>query len=191
MNSLLKFTFSDRPLLTMCVCSFWGVTVGVAVIWNSISKFIDIHEVNKHITFRNDSGARKELISPYNFLPFYLPEVYKDIDRFIYLDSDIVVKVWDGKTILVIFSLSLSLFLCVCFNPVVEKSSTRDSLVNGLWYFDSLIFWGLGFGMLNTPFASSCRVTLRISTIQILKAMLQLQLKTVPRDLQSTLTLPN
>lgn len=58
----------------------------------SISKFIDIHEVNKHITFRNDSGARKELISPYNFLPFYLPEVYKDIDRFIYLDSDIVVK---------------------------------------------------------------------------------------------------
>jgi lipopolysaccharide biosynthesis glycosyltransferase len=49
--------------------------------------------VNKHITFRNDSGARKELISPYNFLPFYLPEVYKDIDRFIYLDSDIVVKV--------------------------------------------------------------------------------------------------
>jgi hypothetical protein len=58
----------------------------------SISKFVDIHEVNKHITFRNDSGARKELISPYNFLPFYLPEVYKDIDRFIYLDSDIVVK---------------------------------------------------------------------------------------------------
>ncbi|CAK9871646.1 unnamed protein product [Sphagnum jensenii] len=56
------------------------------------SKFVDIHEVNKHITFRNDSGARKELISPYNFLPFYLPEVYKDIDRFIYLDSDIVVK---------------------------------------------------------------------------------------------------
>ncbi len=47
------------------------------------------------------------------------------------------------------------------------------------------------FGMLNTPFASSCRVILRISTIQILKAMLQLQLKTVPRGLQSTLTLPN
>ncbi len=77
-----------RPLLTV---------QGFDVMWNSISKFVDIHEVNKHITFRNDSGARKELISPYNFLPFYLPEVYKDIDRFIYLDSDIVVKVWYVK----------------------------------------------------------------------------------------------
>ncbi|KAG0554072.1 hypothetical protein KC19_12G060200 [Ceratodon purpureus] len=55
-------------------------------------KFIDIHEVEEHISFRNDTGARKELVSPYNFLPFYLPRTYSDIGRIIYLDSDIVVK---------------------------------------------------------------------------------------------------
>lgn len=61
------------------------------------SKFIDIHEVEEHITFRNDSGARKELVSPYNFLPFYLPRTYSEIERFIYLDSDIVVKVFPPR----------------------------------------------------------------------------------------------
>lgn len=56
------------------------------------NKYIDIHEVEEHISFRNDTGARKELVSPYNFLPFYLPATYSDIERIIYLDSDIVVK---------------------------------------------------------------------------------------------------
>ncbi|XP_024362409.1 uncharacterized protein [Physcomitrium patens] len=55
-------------------------------------KYIDIREVEEHITFRNDTGARKELVSPYNFLPFYLPKTYSEIRRIIYLDSDIVVK---------------------------------------------------------------------------------------------------
>jgi hypothetical protein len=32
-------------------------------------------------------------VSPYNFLPFYLPRTYSEIKRIIYLDSDIVVKV--------------------------------------------------------------------------------------------------
>ena len=57
------------------------------------SKYIDIHEVEEHISFRNDTGAREELVSPYNFLPFYLPRAYREIERIIYLDSDIVVKV--------------------------------------------------------------------------------------------------
>jgi lipopolysaccharide biosynthesis glycosyltransferase len=56
------------------------------------NRYIDIHEVEGHIMFRNDTGARKELVSPYNFLPFYLPRTYSDIRRIIYLDSDIVVK---------------------------------------------------------------------------------------------------
>lgn len=68
---------------------FWNDTFGV--ICNS--RYIDIHEVEGHIMFRNDTGARKELVSPYNFLPFYLPRTYSDIRRIIYLDSDIVVKV--------------------------------------------------------------------------------------------------
>lgn len=66
-------------------------------------KYIDIREVEEHITFRNDTGARKELVSPYNFLPFYLPKTYSEIRRIIYLDSDIVVKVFIFESVMLAF----------------------------------------------------------------------------------------
>jgi lipopolysaccharide biosynthesis glycosyltransferase len=52
-----------------------------------------MQEVEEHISFRNSSKTRTELKSPYNFLPFFLPRYFNDIDRIIYLDTDIVVKV--------------------------------------------------------------------------------------------------
>ncbi len=54
-----------------------------------------MQEVEEHISFRNSSKTRTELKSPYNFLPFFLPRYFNDIDRIIYLDTDIVVKVWN------------------------------------------------------------------------------------------------
>ncbi|KAL2630928.1 hypothetical protein R1flu_015614 [Riccia fluitans] len=53
---------------------------------------INFEKLSKLIQFRNDSHARVELTSPYNFVPFYLPQLYKDIELMIYLDSDVVVK---------------------------------------------------------------------------------------------------
>ncbi|KAJ7285495.1 hypothetical protein O6H91_05G107200 [Diphasiastrum complanatum] len=52
----------------------------------------DLQLVSRHISFRSDSKAREELASPYNFLPFYLPHIFKQFERIIYLDSDVVVK---------------------------------------------------------------------------------------------------
>jgi hypothetical protein len=54
-----------------------------------------MQEVEEHISFRNSSKTRTELKSPYNFLPFFLPRYFNNIDRIIYLDTDIVVKVWN------------------------------------------------------------------------------------------------
>jgi lipopolysaccharide biosynthesis glycosyltransferase len=59
------------------------------------SEAINMQEVEEHISFRNSSKTRTELKSPYNFLPFFLPRYFNDIDRIIYLDTDIVVKVWN------------------------------------------------------------------------------------------------
>lgn len=58
------------------------------------SEKIDLKEMEKHITFRNNSKARPELQSVYNFVPFLLPRYFKDVGRFIYLDADTVVKVY-------------------------------------------------------------------------------------------------
>ncbi|KAG0602932.1 hypothetical protein M758_10G053000 [Ceratodon purpureus] len=57
-----------------------------------VSENIDLKEMESHISFRNNSKARPELQSVYNFVPFLLPRYFKDIDRFIYLDADVVVK---------------------------------------------------------------------------------------------------
>ncbi|CAM6099896.1 unnamed protein product [Calypogeia fissa] len=58
-----------------------------------ISEGIDLDNVSK-LNYRKDSKARKELTTPYNFLLYYLPQLLKDtdIDKFIYLDTDVVVK---------------------------------------------------------------------------------------------------
>ncbi|GBG70217.1 hypothetical protein CBR_g6349 [Chara braunii] len=59
---------------------------------------VDIENIKRHIAVRNTSVERdercfrKELRSPYNFVPFYLPQVVKGIKRMIYLDLDIVVQ---------------------------------------------------------------------------------------------------
>ncbi|GJP34207.1 hypothetical protein CLOM_g3013 [Closterium sp. NIES-68] len=43
------------------------------------------------ITYKEGSGARKELVSVFNFLPFYLPQMAPQFGRIVYLDADIVV----------------------------------------------------------------------------------------------------
>ncbi|CAI5479113.1 unnamed protein product [Closterium sp. Yama58-4] len=43
------------------------------------------------ITYKEGSGARKELVSIFNFLPFYLPQMAPQFRRIVYLDADIVV----------------------------------------------------------------------------------------------------
>ncbi|CAI7898567.1 unnamed protein product [Closterium sp. NIES-54] len=43
------------------------------------------------ITYKEGSGARKELVSIFNFLPFYLPQMAPQFRRIVYLDADVVV----------------------------------------------------------------------------------------------------
>lgn len=56
-------------------------------------KTFDFDRLKKLIVFQKDSKTREELTSPYNFVPFYLPQLYGDVDRIVYLDTDIVVQV--------------------------------------------------------------------------------------------------
>lgn len=59
-----------------------------------ISEGIDLAHISELIMYRKESKARKELATPYNYVPYYLPQLLKDrdIDRIIYLDTDVVVK---------------------------------------------------------------------------------------------------
>lgn len=66
-----------------------------------ISESIDMKELEQHIYYRKSSKARPELKSPYNFVPFLLPRYFEDVGRIIYLDADIVVKVWHCFCILI------------------------------------------------------------------------------------------
>ncbi|KAG6556247.1 hypothetical protein Mapa_002188 [Marchantia paleacea] len=54
--------------------------------------FFNFEYVSHLIRYRNDSFTREELTSPYNFVPYYLPQLYDNIEVMIYLDSDVVVK---------------------------------------------------------------------------------------------------
>lgn len=54
---------------------------------------IDAERINKLIMYKEGSGARRELVSVFNFIPFYLPFISKDLDRIVYLDADVVVVV--------------------------------------------------------------------------------------------------
>jgi hypothetical protein len=78
-----------RPRVKQLKAFFRNVNIEIP------SEAINMQEVEEHISFRNSSKTRTELKSPYNFLPFFLPRYFNDIDRIIYLDTDIVVKVWN------------------------------------------------------------------------------------------------
>ncbi|CAI5466766.1 unnamed protein product [Closterium sp. Yama58-4] len=54
-------------------------------------KPIDRERIQHLIVYKEGSKAREELVSVFNFLPFYLPLIAQDLDRIVYLDSDVVV----------------------------------------------------------------------------------------------------
>jgi hypothetical protein len=88
-----------------------------------------MQEVEEHISFRNSSKTRTELKSPYNFLPFFLPRYFNGIDRIIYLDTDIVVKVWNIYPFecklcdVFVVLLSLAVTQCVMNTPNISEHS--------------------------------------------------------------------
>ncbi|CAI5966397.1 unnamed protein product [Closterium sp. NIES-64] len=57
----------------------------------SFTKPIDRERIQHLIVYKEGSKAREELVSVFNFLPFYLPLIAQDLDRIVYLDSDVVV----------------------------------------------------------------------------------------------------
>lgn len=80
----------DRYSLFSCVAD---AVLKFLICVSVYSENIDLKEMENHISFRNNSKARPELQSVYNFVPFLLPRYFKDVGRFIYLDADVVVKV--------------------------------------------------------------------------------------------------
>jgi len=58
---------------------------------------IDTERINRLITYKEGTGARRELVSVFNFIPFYLPFISRDFDRIVYLDADVVVVVSNSR----------------------------------------------------------------------------------------------
>lgn len=77
------------------------------------SDTIDFEDMKKHMTFWNNSEAEPEPQSMYSFVPFLLPQYFKDVGRLIYLDADVVVKV---------SKLYFNFLVLLCWTIPIEKA---------------------------------------------------------------------